>query len=401
MNSAIIKRRKYIDDILPYINKNIIKVLVGQRRVGKSFLLKQIIAHIQAQDSLVNIVYINKEDMQFESIRTAKDLYDYILEHSKDNITNYIFIDEIQEITEFQKALRSIMLLENYDIYCTGSNAYMLSGEISTLLSGRFIEIQVNSLSFIEFCEFHKLQQTNESLLKYMQFGGLPYLIHLELSQDIVYNYLKGVYATIMYRDILLKNEVRNTAFLENLVHFLADNTGQLFSAKKISDYLKSQKITIATSQIITYTQHLCNAFLIHKVPRIDVVGKKIFEIGEKYYFADLGLRHTIFEFKQSDIAKILENIVYNHLLYCNYEVFIGQQNSSEVDFVARKKGEYIYIQVCYLLQDDTTIEREFGNLEKIPDNYPKIVVSMDNFSGNTRNGIQHIHILDFLTRMI
>ncbi len=399
MNSKNIIRQKYIDAVVPYINTKLIKVLVGQRRVGKSYILQQIISYVQSHFSDSNIIYINKEDIQFDSIQTANDLYRYITEKAHAEHTNFVFIDEIQEISDFQKALRSILLLDNFDLYCTGSNAYMLSGEISTILSGRFTEITVQSLSFIEFCQFHKLGQTNESLQKYIQFGGMPYLVNLELSEEIVNNYLKGVYTTIMYRDILLRNEVRNTAFLENLVRFLADNTGQLFSAKKISDYLKSQKISIATSQILTYTQHLSNAFLIHKVPRIDVVGKKIFEIGEKYYFADIGLRHSIFEYKQTDISKILENVVYNHLLCCDYEVFVGHHQNFEIDFVARKKGEYIYVQVCYMLHDQSTIEREFGNLEKISNNYPKMVVSMDTFAGNTRNGIQHMHILDFLTR--
>jgi predicted AAA+ superfamily ATPase len=399
MNSKIILRQKYIDAVVPYCNTKLIKVLVGQRRVGKSYILQQIMSYVQSHFSHAHIIYINKEDIQFETIQTAHDLYTYITEHAHAEHTNYVFIDEIQEISDFQKALRSILLKDNFDVYCTGSNAYMLSGEISTMLSGRYIEIPVHSLSFVEFCQFHALEHSNENFQKYMQFGGMPYLINIELSHEIVYNYLKGVYSTIMYRDILLRNEVRNTAFLENLVRFLADNTGQLFSAKKISDYLKSQNISIATSQILSYTQHLCNAFLIHKVPRIDVVGKKIFEIGEKYYFADIGLRHAIFEYKQADISKILENVVYNHLLHCNYEVFIGHHQNFEIDFVARKKGEYLYVQVCYLLHDKSTIEREFGNLEKITNNYPKMVVSMDSFAGNTRNGIQHMHIVDFVTR--
>jgi predicted AAA+ superfamily ATPase len=199
----------------------------------------------------------------------------------------------------------------------------------------------------------------------------------------------------------MMRNEIRNAAFLENLVLFLADNIGQLFSAKKISDYLKSQKINIATSQVINYLNHLANAFLVHKVGRLDIVGKKIFEIGEKFYFQDIGLRNAIFEYKQSDMAKIMENAVYNHLLYNNYEVRVGRVGPCEIDFVGKRKGETVYIQVCYLLNEQSTIEREFGNLEKIHDNYPKIVVSMDEFAGNTRNGIRHIHLQTFLAMEI
>lgn len=394
----IIIRPKYHDQLLPFQGKQLIKVLTGQRRVGKSYILKQLIQQIEKEDQTANILYINKEDMTFDSIKNAVDLHDYVQKNTITGVKNYIFIDEIQEIEQFEKAMRSFLLNPQYDLYCTGSNAKMLSGELSTYLSGRFIEIPVYSLSYIEFLSFHKLDNTNESLFCYLKYGGLPFLKHLELSDDIVYDYLRGVYSTVIYRDVIMRNEVRNTAFLENLVLFLADNTGQLFSAKKISDYLKSQKVNIATSQIIGYLGHLSNAFLIHKIKRMDIVGKKIFEVGEKYYFEDLGLRNAIFEYKQSDISKIIENAVCNHLLYLGFELKTGQVGQNEIDFVGSRKGEIIYVQVCYLLHEQSTIDREFGNLEKIKDNYPKMVVSMDEFAGNTRNGIQHIYLRDFLS---
>jgi predicted AAA+ superfamily ATPase len=242
------------------------------------------------------------------------------------------------------------------------------------------------------------LENDNETLRKYLKYGGLPYLKHLTLEDEIVFKYLKGVYNTVIYRDLIRRYEIRNTAFLENLVRFLADNTGQLFSAKKISDYLKSQQINISVSQIINYLDYLANTFLIQKVKRMDIAGKKIFEIGEKFYFQDLGLRHTINGYKPNDIAKILENAVFEHLLYCGYDVKIGQINDLEIDFVCESRREKLYVQVTYLLQDEKTIDREFGNLLKINDNYPKIVVSMDEFSGNTYEGIQHLHIRKFLT---
>ena len=283
-----------------------------------------------------------------------------------------------------------------YDLYCTGSNANFLSGELSTLLSGRYIEIPVHSLSFAEFCEFHNLQNSQTSLMKYLKYGGMPYLRHLELEDEIVFQYLKGVYSTVIYKDVLAKNNIRNTAFLENLILFLADNIGQLFSAKKISDYLKSQKVNIAPSQVIDYLSHLANAFFIHKAKRESIAGKRIFEVGEKFYFEDIGLRNAIFEYKQPDIGKIMENVVYSHLLYCGYEVTIGSDGGREIDFIAKKRGEKIYAQVCYLLHDSKTVEREFGNLEKIKDNYPKMVISMDEFSGNSRNGIKHFNLREF-----
>jgi len=199
-----------------------------------------------------------------------------------------------------------------------------------------------------------------------------------------------------MFRDVILRNKIRNSAFLENLIEFLADNTGQLFSARKISEYLKSQRIQITTAQIIKYIHYLTSSFLINKVQRQDIVGKKIFEIGEKYYFEDVGIRNTISNYKQTDIGKIIENVVYKHLKYNNFEVRVGQTGPYEIDFVAEKQGEKLYIQTCYLLHDQATIDREFGNLERIKDNYPKMVISMDQFTGNTFNGIQHLQLRDF-----
>ncbi len=401
MPEDIIIRSKYHDKLNPFIGKQIIKVLTGQRRVGKSYILKQTMLQISRKDPNANIVYINKENLAFDSIKTAGDLNDYVLLNTKEGVTNYIFIDEIQEIEQFEKALRSLLLNPAYDLYCTGSNANMLSGELSTFLSGRYIEISVYSLSYSEFLLFHQLENSSQSVMLFLRFGGLPYLKHLQLDDEIVYDYLKGVYSTIIYRDIIMRHEVRNSAFMENLVLFLADNIGQLFSAKKISDYLKSQKTNIATSQIISYLYHLNNAFLIHKVGRYEISGKKIFEIGEKIYFEDIGLRNAVIDYKLSDIGKIMENAVYNHLLFNDYEVKVGQVGQFEIDFVGKRKGEIIYVQVCYLLHEQATIDREFGNLERINDNYPKMVVSMDEFTGNTRKGIQHINLRDFLSSEI
>jgi predicted AAA+ superfamily ATPase len=398
MKEEILIRKKYHDQLLPFRIKPVIKVITGQRRVGKSYILKQTIQEVQLKDKKANIIYINKENLAFDSIKTFTHLHDYVLKHTKENTMNYVFIDEIQEIAQFEKTMRSLLLDPKYDLYCTGSNANMLSGELSTYLSGRYIEIPVYSLSYNEFLTFHSLKNSNNALTLFLKYGGLPFLKHLELKDEIVYDYLKGVYNTVIYRDVIMRNDIRNNAFLENLVVFLADNIGQLFSARKISDYLKSQQTNISISQIIVYLKHLSNAYLIKKVKRMDIIGKKIFEIGEKYYFEDLGLRNSIFEYKQSDIAKIMENVVFNHLIYHGYDVKIGQVGKHEIDFVANRKGEILYVQVCYLLHEASTIEREFGNLEKIKDNYPKIVVSMDEFEGNSRKGIQHIYLRDFLS---
>lgn len=398
METELIIREKYLNKVKPFIQKPIIKVFTGQRRVGKSYIMRQTIQQIEKKDKRGKIIYINKENVEFNSIATSTDLLEYISQHSTKSIRNYIFIDEIQEIKDFEKGMRSLLLNPAYDLYCTGSNANMLSGELSTLLSGRYIEIPVYSLSYPEFLIFHGLKNQEASMKKYLKYGGMPFLKHLELKDEIVYDYLKGILSSVMFRDVILRNKIRNSAFLENLIEFLADNTGQLFSARKISEYLKSQRIQITTAQIIKYIHYLTSSFLINKVQRQDIVGKKIFEIGEKYYFEDIGIRNTISNYKQTDIGKIIENVVYKHLKYNNFEVRVGQTGPYEIDFVAEKQGEKLYIQTCYLLHDQATIDREFGNLERIKDNYPKMVISMDQFTGNTFNGIQHLQLRDFLS---
>jgi len=398
MIKKYIKRKRYLDKIKPFIDKDIIKVIVGQRRVGKSYLLFQIMDAIKKRRKHSNIIYINKELNKFDKLKNCQDLLVYVKEHSKKSAKNYIFIDEIQDIDGFEKALRSLKSSEKYDIYCTGSNSNLLSGELATYLSGRYIEIQVFGLSYREFLIFHKLENKQESLLKYIKYGGLPYLMHLELDDLVVYDYLKNVYNTILYKDIVSRYKIRNPAFLENLVEYLAKNTGSIVSAKKISDFLKSQKINISPNIVLNYLSFLSNAFFIFKTVRSDIQGKKIFEINNKYYFEDIGLRHSVIGYKQVDINKVLENLVFLHLRVLGYKVFVGKLGNKEVDFVCEKQGEKIYIQVAYLITEQNK-EREFGNLLSIKDNYPKFVISMDEFiSNNKYKGIKHIHIRDFLS---
>jgi len=397
----LIIRPKYRQKIMPFINKQLIKVITGQRRTGKSYILRQIEKDIALTNPLSNFIRIDKENLAFDAIQTASDLYEYVRTQTKEGVKNYVFVDEIQEIQQFEKAMRSLLPDQRYDLYCTGSNAKMLSGELATTLSGRYIDVFVGSLSYLEFLEFHRLGNNMDSLQQYLRYGGLPYLKNLPLSDETSFEYLSGVYNTILYRDVVTRHELRNTVFLENLIRFLADNTGHIFSSKKISNYLQSNQLKVSTSQVINYLGYLADSHLLHRVGRINISGKKIFEIGEKVYFEDLGLRNVTVGYKQTDIGKIMENAVYKHLLFNDYDVKVGQTGNLEIDFVAKRKSEYLYVQVCYLLHSQETIEREFGNLEKINDNYPKIVVSMDEFSGNTRNGIQHIHLRDFLTMTI
>ena len=394
----ILKKRKgYIDRIKPFMQKSVAKVLTGQRRVGKSFLLYQLIEEILGEEPDANIIYINLEDFAFSSLQTAEDLHSYIISHSKEKVKNYIFIDEIQDIPGFEKVIRSLLLNEDNDIYITGSNAKMLSGELATYLSGRYIEFKIYSLSYSEFLEFHGLTESETSYELYSRYGGLPYLLNLPLEDETVNEYLKSVYSTIVFRDVVSRYKLRNTLFLEKLIQFLSENIGNLFSAKNISDYLKSQHTTISVNQIQSYTEYLNNAFLIHRVERYDLIGKRVFEIGEKYYFENMGIRNIVIGYRITDKAKILENLVYNHLLYKGYDIKVGYYGDKEIDFVGEKNGEKLYIQVALKIDSDKTAEREFGNLLKIQDNYPKIVITEDTFNGNSYQGIRHCPIRQFL----
>jgi len=395
--SNIRKRPAYLDKIKPFIGKPIIKVLTGQRRVGKSYLLYQIIQLVVEQDQKAEILYINKEDLAFSFLKTASDLNEYVLEKAAESRKTYVFIDEIQDIENFGDALRSLLLQENLDIYCTGSNANLLSGDIAGHLSGRYIAVEIFSLSYPEFLAFHELTESEASLYKYLKYGGLPYLIHLELKDEIVFEYLKNIYQSIVYRDIINRYAIRNVNFLEQLVLFLAAYTGSLFSAKKISDFLKSQQIKMAPNQVQNYIQHLVNAFLVHKVGRYDLVGKRLFEIGEKYYFENLGIRNGLWGYRLEDRGKIMENVVYNHLVFKGYKVLVGTLGKKEIDFVAEKDGEKLYLQVALSLNDEATLAREFGNLKQIKDNYPKKVITLESFSGNTVEGIQNESLREFL----
>jgi predicted AAA+ superfamily ATPase len=324
----------------------------------------------------------------------------HLNEHIREGERNYIFIDEIQDIQGFEKALRSLHAKGEHDLYITGSNAFLLSGELATYLSGRYIEFKIFGLTYSEFLMFRQAMDHPEIFLSYLKFGGLPYLVNLELKDDLVYDYLRNIYAAILFKDVVARHNIRNVALLENLVRYLADNTGSLLSAKSISDFLKAQKIAVSPNIILNYLMHLEEAFFVLKVNRTELRGKKIFETGQKYYLEDLGLRHALLGYRSTDIGKILENIVYLHLRVAGYEVHIGKYQDKEIDFVCQRGNEKIYVQVTYLLADEKTIQREFGNLELIQDNYPKFVVSMDEHTSGGRNGIEHVTVRDFLVRI-
>ena len=389
-------RAYYLQKIEGFINTNLIKVIVGQRRVGKSFMLLQLMDSIQERFS-ANIIYINKENYDFRAITNHDSLIAYVEKHRSKEDKNYLFIDEIQEIENFEIAIRHFALFDDFDIYCTGSNANLLSGELATLLSGRYVEINILPLTYSEFLDFNEVENSPESLKNYLLWGGLPFVKNLQKDDGFIEEYLRNIRSTILLKDIVQRNQIRNVNFLENLISFLAQHTGSLISAKKISDYLKSQRVEMSPQLVLNYIDFLCQAFLINRVKRIDLKGKRTFEISEKFYFEDWGLMNSVVGFNQFDISKVLENVVYNHLKVNDYDIHIGQIQSKEIDFVATKGGQTLYIQVCYLLSNQEVIDREFGNLLEIKDNYPKYVVSMDEFAPKNIQGVEHLHLREFL----
>lgn len=376
----LIARQTYIDHILRYLGKGLMIALTGQRRVGKSYLLRQLAVVIKEMYPDANIVYINKEKKKFADIRNDADLSAYLSDKFSEDADNYLLIDEVQDIDGFENTLRSLNSDDECQIVVTGSNAKMLSSELSTYLSGRYIDIHIQSLSYKEFLRFHNLDDTAESLDSYLSYGGLPHLYRLGLeNEDMVWEYIQNIYNTIVLKDVIQREGLRNVTLFENLMTFISDNTGQLVSATSLSKYLKAHRVDLSPMSALNYLKAAANAYIVNKVSRYDIHGKRLLESNDKYYFEDLGLRNMLVGSNRSgDIEKVMENAVYLHLKNLGYKIRIGTLPAGEIDFVAEKGGKTVYMQVSYLLSDESTIAREFGNLLKIPDNYPKYVVSMD-----------------------
>ena len=397
--SAIL-RQSYLDKIERYLGKDTIIILTGQRRIGKSYILRLFRDKV-SQNLEFNVIFIDKEKHEFDDIKTYQDLNAYIDERRNKSKTNYILIDEIQDIEEFEKSVRSYYEEPDVEIVVTGSNSKMLSSDLSTLIGGRYKEIYIQALSYEEFMLFHQLPDSDDTLAKYIQFGGLPGLVKMGLDEQDAREYQQDVYHTVLLKDVIMRNQIRNVPFLENLVHFLADNTGKIISANSIAKYMKTQGDSVTSTVIINYTKFLCDAYLIHRVNRYDIHGKKLFESNDKFYFEDNGLRNTLAGgSREGDIEKVIENIIYNHLIRLGYEVTVGQLQAGEIDFVCQKpEGQLLYVQASYIIADDATREREFGNLRAIKDNYPKYVISMTPLvSRQDSDGITHLHLRRFLT---
>ena len=398
--SAIL-RQSYLDKIERYLGKDTIIILTGQRRIGKSYILRLFRDKV-IKEATANVIFINKEKHEFDGIKTYTDLNSYIDARRNKSKTNYILVDEIQDIEGFEKSVRSYYEEPDIELIVTGSNSRMLSSDLSTLIGGRYKEIYVQALSYEEFMLFHRLTDSDDTLAKYIRLGGLPGLVKMGLDEQDAREYQQDVYHTVLLKDVIMRNNIRNVPFLENLVRFLADNAGKIISANSIAKYMRSQGDNVTSTAIINYTKMLCDAYLIHKVNRYDIHGKKLFESNDKFYFEDNGLRNMLAGgSREGDIEKVIENIIYNQLVRLGYEVTVGQLQAGEIDFVCTKsEGQRIYIQASYIIADEATREREFGNLRSIRDNYPKYVISMTPLVDRQDfDGITHIHLRHFLTK--
>ena len=402
----MLKRDEYIKKIVPFIDKDVIKVLTGIRRSGKSVMLKLLMEELKNRGINENqFIYINFENLKYRNLKNYERLYDFILNKVDDKYKSYyIFLDEIQEVEEWERCVNSLRVDEdfNFDIYITGSNAKLLSGELSTYLAGRYIEFVVYPFSFKEFFEIMKEKNKEidlkEAFQDYVKFGGMPFLHNLDYNFEASMQYLQDLYASIILKDITQRNNIRDTDLLERIINYIVMNIGNTFSATSISKFFKSENRKVATETILNYIKACEEAFLVYRVARNDLLGKKILNVNEKYYIADHGIREAMMENNQKNINQILENIVYFEMLRRGYNVKIGKVDNLEVDFVCKKNDETIYIQVSYLLASEDTKEREFSVLENIKDNYPKYVLSMDEFD-MSRNGIKHVNLIEFLIK--
>lgn len=394
-------RPQYTEKIADLINRGMMLILVGQRRVGKSKVLELFKAWLNQNRPKANVVYINKEYQVFRDIATAEQLYDYAVARLPEGGDNYLLIDEVQDIENYENALRSFHAENRCQVIATGSNAFIFSSELGTRLSGRYIEIKIYNLSYLEFLQFHNMKDSDEALMHYLIMGGLPGLLAFKPEEKSQINdYFEGVFNTIFVKDIVSREKIRNVTQLENVIRFVADNIGKPISITNIVRYITSKGEKISDETASNYLKYLRDAFIAIPIKRFDIHGKKLLESNNKHYFSDHGVRNYLCGSDiRGSIEKIMENVVWNHLRRQGYDVSVGILRAGEIDFVATKADKRIYIQVTYLLASDDTIKREFGNLAAIKDNYPKLVVSLDPVRGGFSEypGIEHVNLRDFL----
>lgn len=397
----ITERNSYIKQVERLIGKGEAIVLTGHRRAGKSCILASL---AERWKNLGNIIFIDMEDPDHADLETYKELHDYVKSHFVEESKNFLLIDEVQEISQFEKALRYWIRQDNMTVVVTGSNADMLSSEVATAFAGRYFDVHINSLNYEEFLRFYALQDSDDSLTAYLRWGGLPFLAQIPMADTKVRtDYLGSIYDTIFVKDVITRRKVRNVTMMDNLARFVADNTGKIFSANSIAKYLKGKEKAVSANTVGEYMEAWCESYMIDKVKRYDIKGKLVFEQQEKYYFEDLGIRNYLCKDKRNiDIEKSLENIVYLKLKNRGFDVYVGQINGKEIDFVARRGTEMLYVQVAMTITNEATYQREFGNLKLIRDNYPKYLVTLDPIAALVNDsGIIACTMRDFLLRQL
>lgn len=400
----MISRDSYIEQIEPFINKPFVKVMTGIRRSGKSVILRLLKDELLRRGVLEDhIIYMNFESFEWIDIRDSKILYSYIRSRIEDKDTYYILLDEIQVVAEWEKAVNSFLVDFNSDVYVTGSNSNMLSSELATYLTGRYVSFHIMTLSFKEYLRFHDIVlgghdvNMKEEFIKYLRSGGFPAIHTADYTYDAIYRIVYDIYSSVILRDTVQRNNIRNIELLERIVKFAFDNMGNKLNAKNIADYFKSQHRKVDLNTVYNYLNALESAFIIQRVPRYDVKGKEVLQTNEKYFVSDLSLIYAVMGYKDRMIAGLLENLVYLELRRRGYDVYVGKQDDKEVDFVAILRDEKIYVQVTYQLSSSAIVEREFAPLLSISDHYPKYVVSMDDFFRENIEGVKHCYIADFL----
>lgn len=399
----MIKREMYMSRIRPFMNSDLIKVMTGIRRSGKSVMLELIKEELLAAGvKPEQFIAINFEDLRYTHLLTAKALHEEIMARAV-AITGkvYLFFDEIQEVKDWEKCVNSLRVTLNCDIYITGSNAKLLSGELATYLAGRYVEFVIYPFSFSEFmelyCTVEPAASEAQAFQKYLLAGGMPYLANLLYKEEPSRQYLTDVFNSVQLKDIVKRNKVRDVDLLERIIAYVMANVGTTFSASSLVKFFKNEQRNVAAETILNYLKYCTDAYLFYQVKRQDLQGKQLLSTNEKYYIADHGIREAVFGGNLRDINLILENIVYMELLRRGYKVTVGKVGDKEIDFVCEKRDQKLYVQVCYLLASEDTIQREFGIYDNIADNFPKYVVSLDEFD-MSRNGIKHRNIRDFLT---
>ncbi len=398
----MIKRERYMRRIRPFIGNELIKVLTGIRRSGKSVMLELIKDELCEQGvSAKQFITFNFESLANAKYCTADALYDELTKRITE-ITgkSYLFFDEIQEVSDWEKCINSARVDFDCDIYITGSNAKLLSGELATYLGGRYVKFVIYPFSFEEYLASRRLTQeditVSEGFKQYLNLGGMPFLTNLQADRSASLQYLRDVYSSVVLKDVVKRNAIRDVDLLERIITYVMANIGHTFSARSISNYFKNENRKVAPETVLNYIKACCDAYLFFKISREDIIGKKILSVNEKYYIVDHGIREAVYGMGTRDIDQLLENIVCMELIRRGYDVTIGKARDKEIDFVALSGGDKIYIQVAYLLSGEETIEREFGAYDSIRDNYPKYVLSLDDFD-MSRNGIKHRNIRDFL----